>query len=64
MRLALSTALALVITFGLAGCSTTHEGQSYGEIAAEAFLDGFLPSKAQHRGVWRAAGYEAAEKIR
>lgn len=52
MRLLLLMALTLSVT----GCSSTYQNQSYGEIAADAFMEGFLPARNWYQAVGQQAG--------
>jgi hypothetical protein len=52
MRILLLVALAISVT----GCSSTYQNQSYGEIAADAFTEGFLPARNWYQTVGQQAG--------
>lgn len=48
--------LLIVLAFSVTGCSTNYQNQSYGEIAVEAFSDGFFPSRNWYQTVGQQAG--------
>lgn len=46
----------LALTLSVTGCSSTYQSQSYGEIAADAFAEGFFPARNWYQTVGQQAG--------
>jgi hypothetical protein len=56
--------LSFFILLTLCGCTTVHQGESYGSIATEAFIEGVSPHQGWFDNTWRAVGSVAGHTAR
>jgi hypothetical protein len=48
----------------ISGCASTYQGESYGSIATEAFVEGVSPPRGWFDNTWRAVGSIAGHSSR